>query len=392
MRIVRACSLLLCVGAATVAGRAAAAPPAPSAPLVKKAPASGPAAAPTGVPAAADDPRAGVLVRDARKAQGRGDHAAAMRLFEQALLLRRDDAALQSDLGWSALQAGDLARAESATRAAIAGETRPALRAASLYNLGRILEARGNRAGAIQAYRESLTLRPHAVVQRQLATLDPAAAAAQSPLRPQAMVGPLATMRDVCGSIHGATPPASCSTPDAVRQSVAQPAAPFRGVTLLSAGDIDCYLIVQLATGFYRSRQGIACDEPGFLEFQVQELAVRALLPGGMQAVLSWKSTRYTREPVEIDDGAGHTVSRNATVDDGTEGEQWICGVGNSGVPSCVQFPLLRRGGDGCKGGVCRDWQMDVTVSEQGELLLSPQGRPPADAQAYAGRHRIQFP
>jgi hypothetical protein len=71
------------------------------------------------------------------------------------------------ELPWSGQ---DLAEWSSAiTDRAIAAAAEPELKAASLYNRGRLLEKRGDVAGARGAYTGSLALRPNATVQDRLA-------------------------------------------------------------------------------------------------------------------------------------------------------------------------------------------------------------------------------
>src|SRR6185295_11972963 len=89
---------------------------------------------------------------------------------------------LLSERGYQLLLAKDLVHAEEVTRKAIAmaGPARPA----SLYNLGRILEEKKDKAGAAKAYKESLEARPNRIVQQALQRVDPAAAAALASAAP----------------------------------------------------------------------------------------------------------------------------------------------------------------------------------------------------------------
>ena len=73
--------------------------------------------------------------------------------------------------GWVAFQAGDLAAAELATRQGLEGAERAKddrLRGMALYNLGRIHEARGQRAEAMALYEASVKARPNKTVQARL--------------------------------------------------------------------------------------------------------------------------------------------------------------------------------------------------------------------------------
>ena len=95
----------------------------------------------------------------------------AARAFEQALAIIPMDGWALSELGWAAFQAGDYDLARTANRDAVRASTDRNARAASLYNLGRVAEAIGNRSLAAQHYQASLEIRPNRTVQRRLAGL-----------------------------------------------------------------------------------------------------------------------------------------------------------------------------------------------------------------------------
>ena len=129
----------------------------------------------------------------------RQDPRAAMQAFGRAVELRPQSAQALSELGWAAFLAGDLSRAEQARIAAASLSTcTEHQRAASLYNLGRVVEARGDIRGAVKAYTDSLTYRASNVVLSRLAQIDPQAAAAADPLRPQPMSGPFSSLAAYC--------------------------------------------------------------------------------------------------------------------------------------------------------------------------------------------------
>jgi hypothetical protein len=95
--------------------------------------------------------------------------------FEAALAaVPMDDRAL-SELGWAAFQAGDQEKAEKANADSVRVSSQPDLKAASLYNLGRVAEEQGDRDRAAALYTDSLVLRPNkAVVKRLVALGKPA--------------------------------------------------------------------------------------------------------------------------------------------------------------------------------------------------------------------------
>lgn len=129
-----------------------------------------------------------------RKAVKARDYAAGVTAFTAALKVDPNHPAALAELGWAAYLAGDLAAAQRHTERAIASEAPDRTRGAALYNLGRILEDRGDKDGAAAAYQRSLQLRPNDVVTQRLAGLTSA--------------GADATTHDCDLRLHKGTPPA----------------------------------------------------------------------------------------------------------------------------------------------------------------------------------------
>jgi tetratricopeptide (TPR) repeat protein len=111
--------------------------------------------------------------------------------------------------GWRAYKKHDLDRAEQLTRQALVGVGDYDVKGAALYNLGRVLEDRNDKAGAIAAYRESLGVRRNATVRTRLATLDAAAAASFDAFIPRPLQGPFANLEGYCEKVFAARPPES---------------------------------------------------------------------------------------------------------------------------------------------------------------------------------------
>lgn len=103
---------------------------------------------------------------------------AACTAFEQALRAAPNDPALLSELGYAYLMRNQLDRAEKYTHQAVDAATTNSLKAASLYNLGRIKEAQGQPELAIELYKASLRLRPNDEVAHHILELDEFAEAA----------------------------------------------------------------------------------------------------------------------------------------------------------------------------------------------------------------------
>ncbi len=104
------------------------------------------------------------------------DYAAGIAAFTAALKIDPNHPAALAELGWAAYLAGDLTAAQRSTEQAIAGDAPDTTRGAALYNLGRILEDRGDKNGAAAAYQRSLQLRANKTVQERLASLTAAGA------------------------------------------------------------------------------------------------------------------------------------------------------------------------------------------------------------------------
>jgi hypothetical protein len=158
------------------------------------------AAAPPGIAPAAKKQWKAAMERG-RAAEKQKRFPDAVKAFQEALTAVPEEPWAETELGWAAYLAGDLALAETATRKAVAMNGDPHQRGASLYNLGLIAEARGDKALAARAYADSLAARPNKTVRAALLAIDPAAAAAIDPYAPHSMLGPFPTTQAYCKSL-----------------------------------------------------------------------------------------------------------------------------------------------------------------------------------------------
>lgn len=110
--------------------------------------------------------------------------ADATKEFEAALLVLDGDARALSELGWSAMNAGDYAKAKLADEAAIRAATDPKVKAASLFNLGLVQERLEDNDAAIRSFTESLALRPNQTVGTEAAKLGAKPGAPPPPFCP----------------------------------------------------------------------------------------------------------------------------------------------------------------------------------------------------------------
>lgn len=153
------------------------------------------------LPSAKD--RAAVVhdLAEGRRLSRAKDWPGAIKMFEHALTIAPDDVHVLAELGWAALQANDLSRAESANKRALANAKDPKVRASILYNSGRVAEARGEKEAAASAYRASLGLRDNAEVKKRLAALGGSAAPADATALPCA--SPVANVEALCSCLKG---------------------------------------------------------------------------------------------------------------------------------------------------------------------------------------------
>lgn len=307
------------------------------------------AAAPKAALDAAAQKRYGVALAEGRKLADQGKHTEAIAAFQRALTINPTAPKASSELGLAYYRLKQLAEAETATRKAIKLATEPAQRGRSLYNLGLILEAKGDPKAAVAAFKESLNERPHPVVLERLRKLDPAAAAALDPVQPRAMRGPFPSLSEACGALNtckeqmkedlsNAGPVYSCSTQKPLA-TLAKPAAPYLAVQLFetrcghdagsSAYEATVQLAVQVAKGWYVTAvDTVGTDEDGgyATEFKLKELKLTA--PGEARVYLRSES------------GGGRDVGSGSA---SWESERLLlAGVGKSGTPSATPALTIR--------------------------------------------------
>ena len=110
-------------------------------------------------------------IRAAWAAQKAKRWADAVTELEAALAILDGDPRALSELGWSAMNAGDFVKARKADEAAIRAAVDPKLKAASLYNLGMVQLKLGDKDGALRSFLTSLQLRANKTVEKQVAAL-----------------------------------------------------------------------------------------------------------------------------------------------------------------------------------------------------------------------------
>lgn len=113
-----------------------------------------------------------------RKLGGKKAWGEAVTEFQACLKIIPNDARASGELGWAAFQAGDYDTARKANTVAVQRAGDRNVKASSLYNLGRVAEATGDKEAAGRFYVDSLALRPNKTVSERLAALGKTAPAA----------------------------------------------------------------------------------------------------------------------------------------------------------------------------------------------------------------------
>ena len=103
--------------------------------------------------------------------QKTNEWAAAVPEFEAALVAIDGDPRALTELGYSAMLAGDYVKAKKIDEQAIAVAIDPKVRAMGLFNLGLVQEKSGDKDGALKSYLKSLQLRPNATVEKAVGNL-----------------------------------------------------------------------------------------------------------------------------------------------------------------------------------------------------------------------------
>lgn len=251
------------------AGKSPAAPPATagsaSAPPAAGSAAPGSAAGSAGATTSAPRDK-GPMPPAYREALARGrkqtsdkQYVEAAASFRAALAAVPDDPRALSELSWALFLGKELAAAREAAEAGVK-LGRNNVKAASLYNLGRILEAQGAVPEAANAYRESLALRPNATVAARLGKLDPTAPAHADSLEIEEWGPPLATRPATCADL-GEHPELEAWSPDGACEVTVTEVAltgggPFAQVVQLGrkrSGSDEAFLAVRTAGGWLLS-------------------------------------------------------------------------------------------------------------------------------------------
>ncbi|HMU41534.1 MAG TPA: hypothetical protein PKE31_21180 [Pseudomonadota bacterium] len=216
------------------------------------------------------------------------------------------------------------------------------------------------------------------------AALKPAA----TQLKPQPMRGPFPDLRAYCKDIKQSPGECFVDGPDSEGTgyfAMKAPQPPFRGARLISTGDVAWRrfaLAIQVAKGWY-----VQDIIEASADAQVRELSVDASISAlGPLVRLRLAGTYLLPTKFGSDRTAQNCFEQLA-----------LCGMGRSEVPSCI--PPLTVANAFCKGYSGEppmppwDWQIKVSLQNEGQLDLAATGTPDfITPRKYLGTHRLQFP
>jgi hypothetical protein len=356
------------------------------------------------------------LLDKGRKLEQQGKHAEAIAAYEEYLKAAPDDPVANGELGFAALQAKDLDKAEKATRLAIAhaqvgsfhGDKAGRPRGAALFNLGMIQEAQNKPQDAAVSYGESLNARSSRVAREKLQKLDATLAAQLDPLAPTRLAGPFKTIKDLCRDWHKKTggtgdetwgESSSCNKVDGIElaKGSAKLAAPFEDIQAFEMDD--------------RSSLEIAVKlKEGWFHFEY---------PGkGHRSPAHCGGTLFTVKPI----GVSKRVATELRIDYTSRGacdhrdHSWdwaevgsiVIGVGASNRPSGMLVVSKLKETETADGGkkpfiegdatLSLAWNKDGTLDVSGKIPTAStngvmQFQPgDVDSDDYLGHHVLVFP
>jgi tetratricopeptide (TPR) repeat protein len=327
---------MLLIGVLAVAGSGGRAQADAGAPKAAATQPSPPARPKTRKVSKADQRRYRAALRAGRARMAKNDVKGAVASFEQALVAIPDDARALSELGFAAFKARDLTRARQATEQSIAAAGDPKLRAASLYNLGQILEAQDKKDEALDVYRRSLALRPNIVVRDRVAALDPDARP-DEPIAPVELVGPFPTLEAYCAAVAQAEPEEPCRTSadDVPTLPKVTLEKPYQQLAMLQTGFAQsCSLAIRTAAGWFVHEEFAECRLMGSRwdrSVSFDSVTLREVVAGGSKELILEMQTDETFNDTPPDAKDDEMVIST----EHTRG-LLICGVGASGKPSCT--------------------------------------------------------
>ena len=305
--------------------------------------------------------------------------------FGKAAKALPGDARAFSELSWALFKSGNLAAAKKAAENSISNATGK-LKAASLYNLGRVLEAQEDPEGATAAYRRSLNLRPNATVGKRLANLQKGASAealATSPL-----AGPYADLKALCEAARDADGREDgewkCPGTKTVAKLQSVKDAPFLEVSKIQLGGEDEFqgrIAVKTAAGWFATESFYELIVPG-MRSASGEIANAVVKSAAGKLVL------------RIDAKS----NENARFESWTTEQSLFCAVDRSGKLRCTPFVATKADtaeydpeNDDPNSNFETSTSFNVVLGTDGVLEVTSVGKVPFDYRDQLGKHQLDF-
>jgi hypothetical protein len=330
---------------------------------------------------------------DGRKAVRKKDHAAAIAAFGRAIAVIPTGSAALSELGWEEFLTKDFAKAETHTRAALeaTGSGQDVryrdIKAGALYNMGRILEQKGDNKAAAKSYVDSLELRANRVVRERLAKIDPKAAAEADPQRPRAMLGPYKSLAKACADLPDPDNSGDCPSKEHEPTKMAKAKKPWLAAQLfVGGGGMMCFLAAKLAAGWFVDTNGEMCEEVRGLSLETDSFAVEDMVPGGRPELVLRVTSKTDSRGDPDEDGV------RASEPSGCEASMIVCGIGESGEPSCMhlQYAAMSECGQDTTSPEW-DWELKP-VFAGGQLDVRAKGKLDREAKSNIGKRPFVWP
>lgn len=349
-----------------------------------------PTAAPFDATAAAVDARGapaesyGSALKRGRMLLNKDRAPQAASAFEAALRARPGDPMALSELSWARFRAGHMKRARKAANESIDNaEGDPVIKAASLYNLGRVQESEGQKQEAVRSYQRSYELRQHPVVAKRLKALG--ATVPVSVWTSNATKGPYKDLEDYCKQLGIKGRDRLSDTEDYCLPEVRELDVKLDGISwTTSVGTITTskrayYLPIEHLV--FETKQGY---------YVLPKFEHRS-------KHYFWK---VTRTQVHSDRLLITVANREGRYETWNGVATTVCGVGKSAKPSCIGPLTMRRSFRGIKGdpkGEHEQLAEDVShhcsarLTAANELRIRAHDRGCRQKAGYAGAHRLRF-
>jgi tetratricopeptide (TPR) repeat protein len=338
----------------------------------------------------AEQRRYRAALRAGRARMAKNDARGAIASFEQALVAIPDDARALSELGFAAFKARDLTKARQATEQSIAAAGDPRLRAASMYNLGRILEAQDKKSEALDVYRRSLALRPNIIVRDRVVALDPDAKP-DEPIAPVELQGPFPTLEAYCAAAAQVEPDEPCRTSgdEVPTLPTVTLEKPYQQLAMLQTGFAQsCSLAIRTAAGWFVHEEFAECRLMGGRwdrSVSFDSLTLRDIVAGGTKELVLEMQTDETFNDTPPDAKDDEMVIST----EHTRG-LLICGVGASGKPSCTPLVVVEWAHDEDNPSVLEAKFEDSAIVLR--LVKGGGGDASNGGIGVIGKHPLRFP